>query len=152
MLHNSEYLKLSRPDIFTKIDTDKIGIFGHSQGGVGVFNAITNYKNSSKIKSAIALSPTNPELAKTLGWDYDVKNVSIPIFIVAGTGKMDAETITPLATMEKIFTEIPENNLTIMGRLKDIDHGDVQIKASAYIVAWFDWTLKKDEIGKKIFV
>lgn len=46
-----------------RIDLDNIGITGHSQGGVGVLNAITIQEHKDIYKAAVALSPTNQVLA-----------------------------------------------------------------------------------------
>ena len=64
---------------YEKIDFSNVGITGHSQGGVGVFNAITNQKHSDIYKAAVALSPTNKELAHNIEWDYDATKIDIPI-------------------------------------------------------------------------
>ena len=51
---------------FGKIDVDRIGTYGHSQGGTAVFNTITAQKHSDLYKTAVSLSPTNEELADFL--------------------------------------------------------------------------------------
>ena len=48
----------NRDSIFyKKIDFENIGISGHSQGGIGVFNAITEHEHCRIYKAAVALSP-----------------------------------------------------------------------------------------------
>jgi len=53
---------------YGKLDTDNIGIAGHSQGGVAVLNAVTSQAHNSMYKAAVPLSPTNEETAEGLGW------------------------------------------------------------------------------------
>ena len=38
--------------------------------------------------------------------------------MVVGTGKVDSEKITPLASLEAVFEEIENNQLTVMARRK----------------------------------
>ena len=54
-----------------------------------------------------------------------------------GTGKVDSETITPLASLEAVFEEIDNNQLTVMGRRKNTDHGEMLFKTDGYMTAWF---------------
>ena len=46
---------------YHKIDTEHIGITGHSQGGVAVFNEIKNNELSNMYTCAISLSPTQED-------------------------------------------------------------------------------------------
>lgn len=51
---------------FHQIDTARIGITGHSQGGAGVFNAITSQPHHALYRTAVALSPANERLSEAL--------------------------------------------------------------------------------------
>ena len=46
---------------YHKIDLDNIGITGHSQGGVGVYNTINETEQKALYKCAVSLSPTQEE-------------------------------------------------------------------------------------------
>ncbi len=65
---------------YNKIDTEKIGLSGHSQGGGGVINAITNFPESSLFKCAYSASaPTKPWTDTILAaLKYDCSKVKIP--------------------------------------------------------------------------
>ena len=63
---------------------DSVGITGHSQGGVGVFNAITVQEHSEIFRAAVSLSPTNKELADALEWNYDAAKINTPILLISG--------------------------------------------------------------------
>lgn len=102
---------------FDKIDMEKIGISGHSQGGVATINAINNFKNSEKIRSAYSISPTSLELAHGLSWDYDVTKIQIPIFYSAGTGDSDAKIVAPLSSLEENFAKTESGKPTFLGRM-----------------------------------
>lgn len=53
-------------DFFGKIDTESLGIAGHSQGGVGAINAVTQQKNGSAYKVICAQSVTSSAVANAL--------------------------------------------------------------------------------------
>ena len=60
-------------------------ISGHSQGGVGVFNAINEQEHSGMYTCAVSLSPTDWAVACAIGMTYDPYKTSIPTMILAGT-------------------------------------------------------------------
>lgn len=66
--HPSETLDfaLSTKEIADMIDKDNIAIGGHSQGGMGAFNAVNEYENGKMYKAIFSLSPTNRELGISL--------------------------------------------------------------------------------------
>lgn len=152
---------LNNVELQKMIDKDNIGVGGHSQGGMGTFNAITEFENSSKYKCAFALSPTSNPLAVALKWSnnldsesaygYDLSKVTIPIFMTAGDGKWDAETISPLSEMNKAFEEISNDISVVMARLKNTDHADVLRKSDGYVTAWLMYYLKNDTNAEKAF-
>ena len=107
---------------------DNIGIAGHSQGGVGVINAITTQKNKDIFKAAVAISPTNKELAAALQWDY---------WVVTG------------AQLSDIYNDIPGNK--IMLRRKSTAHGETLYAANGYVTAWFMWQLQGDMYAASAF-
>ncbi|MGN0772033.1 MAG: alpha/beta hydrolase [Christensenellales bacterium] len=136
---------------FNKIDVDNIGIAGHSQGGVAVVNAATEFDNSHLYKAAYIASITFYDLAAELGWNYDISKVEAPVFMVAGTGTADAETISPLSEMHKNFSLLDSSNPSLIARRKDTDHGEMLANADSYMTAWFMYWLKDDHQAKTIF-
>lgn len=128
---------------YNKIDTNNIGASGHSQGGAGIFNAITKNKHSSMYKTAVALSPTHEELADGLKWTYDLTKVKIPILMIAGTkGDFETKSVIPLEAMIKMYNKL--NVQKVMMRKIDIEHGQMLYEADGYVTAWFMWRLKND--------
>lgn len=160
--HASETLDfaLNTKEIADKVDTSKVAVCGHSQGGEGAFNAALEYDNSDMYKAVISLSPTNQELALGLKWGfnldtddmyaYRLENVTIPTMIIAGTGKFDSETVTPLYKMEDMFEQL--NTDVVMARLSNnVDHGAVLYEANGYVIAWLDYYLKGIETNGTAF-
>ena len=63
---------------YQKVDEEHIGISGHSQGGVGVFNAINEQPHGSLYTCAVSLSPTQLELAEALNMHYEPDKTNAP--------------------------------------------------------------------------
>jgi len=166
-------LNVDQESIFYgKIDTDNIGITGHSQGGVGAFNAVTEQTNGSKYKAIYAISATSryhaDELSKSSdadgatrgeGWNIDVSKVSVPIMMVAGTGTFDAGTMEEYAEalpegkvqgicslwwLEECYERMSDGVTRVIARQKGKDHGDMLRSADGYMTAWFCYYLKGD--------
>lgn len=133
---------------YQKIDMENMGIAGHSQGGVGVINAITTQQSKDIFKAAVAISPTNKELAHGLQWDYDATKINTPIMLLSGAGGGDDWVVTG-EQLEDIFADIDSNK--IMLRRKDTPHGEMLYSANSYITAWFMWQLRHDEDAAKAF-
>lgn len=141
--------------LYNKIDINNIGVAGHSQGGCGVINAITKYDNSNIYKVAYVASATTETMITNWKLDpfkYDIEKVNIPIFMVAGTGKIDAETISPLEDMKNNFDNLNDSIIAVMARRKNTDHGKMLSNADGYMTAWFMWHLQDDEEASQVFI
>lgn len=152
-------------DFYGKIDTDNIGITGHSQGGVGAINAVTEQENGNMYKAIFTLSATSRYHADELnkeasGWNCDPSKITIPCFMTAGTGIWDAGNLTeytktigdgeaqgicPLWWLEECYEAISDDTDKVIARHRDSDHGDIQHKADGYMTAWFMYHLQGDE-------
>lgn len=153
-------------DFYSKIDVDNIGIGGHSQGGVGTINAVTNQDNGGYYKVMYTASATSSYWGQdsVFGkeWSYDVSKVNIPYFMVAGTGYFDAGTaeditategqgITPLWSLNQNYANIPDTVTKVMARRVNTDHGDMLNQADGYMTAWFMYWLKGDQQAGNVF-
>lgn len=137
---------------YKKIDIDNIGITGHSQGGAGVINAITDTRHYDIYQTAVALSPSNEELSAALDWDYDASKINIPILLLSGTGNADENLVVNLQQLESIYDHIPDVNSKVMARRNDADHGDMLYFSDGYVTAWFMWQLQGDSEAAKAFI
>lgn len=136
---------------YHKVDTEKIGALGHSQGGAGVFNAVTARDHSAIYKTAVSLSPANEELAEALGWHYDVTGIQIPILLFAGTeGDFEMETVIPAEKLPEIYDKLDAPK--VMARKKGCEHGDMLYSADGYVTAWFLWRLQGNEDAAGAFI
>lgn len=134
---------------FGKVDFENVGIVGHSQGGVGVINAITTQQNRDIFKAAVSLSPSNKELAQNLLWDYDATKVNIPIMLISGAGGGD-DWVVNGEQLEEIYDDISSDK--IMLRRKETPYGEMLYSANGYVTAWFMWQLQGDEYAAKAFI
>lgn len=160
--HPSETLDfaLNTEEIANIIDIDKIAIGGHSQGGMGTFNAINEYENGNKYKALFSISPTSNELGIALQWGfnldsdnayaYKLDKIKIPTMLIAGTGKFDSETVSPLSEMEKAYNELNVDKV-MFRRSDNIDHGNMLYESNGYIIAWLDYYLKDIKENEKVF-
>ncbi len=128
---------------YQRIDFENVGAIGHSQGGAGVFKAITDMEHSSIYKTAVSLSPTHEEMAKQLKWDYDLTKIKIPLLMLAGTkGDFETKSVIPLEKMEEMYAKITSPK--VMARRLGAEHGDMLYSADGYNTAWFMWRLQND--------
>lgn len=148
---NAKYEGWETNPFYNKVDLENIGVYGHSQGGVGAINAVTNTEHANMYKAVFAASPTNMELASALEWDYDLSHVQIPIVLLAATGSVDSNTIIPLDGLQKMYDIIPSDT-KLMLRRNDGDHGDMLYYADGYMTAFFMWQLKNDGQAQNAFV
>lgn len=134
-----------------KIDQDNIGITGHSQGGIGVINAITDQKHSDIYKAAVILSCGNTEFSAAFQWSFDDTLIRTPSLILGSTGNTDAQ-IAPLESLQKLYNNIPDDVMKIMARRKNADHGEMLYFGDGYVTAWFMYRLKGDTDAGAAFV
>ncbi len=137
---------------YQKVDTDNIGSVGHSQGGVGAINAVTDTKHGYMYKTVVAESPANIELAESLEWNYDISKVNIPIMLTAGTGKVDSQTIIPIDKLNEMYNLVTQAPIKVMARRNGLDHGEILYSVDGYVTAWFMWQLQGDSEAAKAFI
>lgn len=135
---------------YGKIDMDNIGITGHSQGGIGVINAVTDQKHSDVYKAAVILSSTETDIAKAFLWESDSSLIHANTLMLASTGQTDSK-IAPLENIRKTYQDIPDDVIKVMARRNDCDHGEMLYYADGYVTAWFMWQLQEDMYAASAF-
>ena len=133
------------------VDTGNIGVSGHSQGGVGVMSAATTMEHHDMIRAIFAASPTNITLAKGLQWDYDPSLITVPIFLVSGTGNADENLVVSGQQLTDIYNIVPDSVTKVMARRTGADHPDMLTFADGYMTAWFMWQLQGDDEAARAF-
>lgn len=137
---------------YQSVDLDNIGVVGHSQGGVGVFNAATANQNGAKIRTIVAESPTNLPLAAALDWNYDPSAVRVPTLLLSGTGNGDENLVVSGEQLAEIYQTIPDSVPKMKLRRIGADHGDMLDATDGYVTAWLCWQLKGDMEAARAFV
>lgn len=127
------------------IDLDNMGITGHSQGAVGVINAITAQEHKDIYKAAVSLSPTNKELAHNLEWDFDASKITAPILIFGG----DNDWVATKEQFQSIYDDIPGEKC--MALRKSSEHNHMLYSGDGYVTAWFMYWLQGDEYAGGAF-
>ena len=134
----------------SKIDLDKIGITGHSQGGFGVVNAITEQRHAASYKAAVILSCSDTKIANAFQWEADNTLIKTPTMIMGSTGNTDSM-IASLEGLQGLYDNIPNNVTKLLARRNDADHGEMLYYADGYVTAWFLYYLANDAEAGKVF-
>ena len=144
-----------------KIDYDSMGIIGYSQGGAGAICAVTNYENGASYKAMFTGSAAYPTLAKNMGWEYDSSKITIPYFMVAGTGKSDdsgtnPETsyggVSPLSALIANYDSIADDVPKVRARAVGAEHEQMLMRSDGYMTAWMRYQLTGDEEAGSVFI
>lgn len=130
---------------YQKVDRSHIGISGHSQGGVAVFNAVGEQPHGGLYTCAVSLSPTEWALAMAIGLDYDPGKMTAPTLILAAPEK---DVIAPDG-VKSLAGAIPAGTVTALR--SGMDHGKMLYSADGYVTAWFMWHLQGDQDAAKAF-
>lgn len=137
---------------YQHINTEQIGVTGHSQGGAACINTVTQTKHADMYKAAFLVSPPVEELAFSLEWDYDISQVTIPVALFAGTGDTDATLISPLDGMLTLYEHAVSSPYVLFARKTGYDHGETAIQTDGYMTAWFCCWLKGDKTAAQAFI
>lgn len=136
---------------YRKLDLDNIGITGHSQGGAGVFTASSIMEHKNQYKTVVALSPTYEEIAHQFGWNYDLRKITVPTLMIAGTnGDFETKNVIPIEKMIEMYNKIP--SFKVMLRRIGADHGQMLYSVDGYVTAWFRWQLMEDAYAANAFI
>lgn len=150
-LNSSEQFNEQNNALYRKIDTENIGITGHSQGGYGVVNAVTDQKHAKNYKAAAILSSDAAFNGNDFQWEADAGLIRTPSLIIGSTGAVDS-TIASLENLKQLFADIPDSVDKVLARRNDADHGQMLYFADGYVTAWFMYYLQGDaEAGRAFF-
>lgn len=134
---------------YRKIDKDRIGAVGHSLGGVGVMNAVTERDHARFYRCAVLLSPaaireSDPETGRETYRGFD--KIAIPTALFLGTERdvLTSESATAL------FEELASDK--VMATRVGADHYATLYSEDGYVTAWLCWLLLDDDEAAKAFV
>lgn len=130
---------------YQKVDRTHIGISGHSQGGVGVFNAVNAQPHGDLYTCAVSLSPTECAVACAIGMNYDPYQTKIPTLMLAAA---ENDVITP-GGVKELFEAVGADKAAALR--PGMDHGKMLYSADGYVTAWFMWRLQGDQEAARAF-
>ncbi len=133
---------------YGKLDTSKIGAFGHSQGAGGVLNAVL--LQPTLFDAAIANALPNPMWWSTPVPDLADWPTAVPLWIQCGTSDT---LICSLAEMQNWYNDVP--GAAARARLKNAGHNVIQETNNGYQgydTAWFMYLLEGDTTARTAFV
>jgi len=122
------------------VDTSKIGLAGHSQGGGAVIKAGDGEPNGFDITTVVAMNPYGPS------W-VDAANQDGPVMIITGS----EDTVTPLSWTYPVFEAIQTNDQGgLFTVLQGAGHNEVG-RYQVVVKLWWQFTLYDNAgAGKKL--
>lgn len=148
--------------LYGRIDEDRIGIVGFSQGGAGALAGVSEYENGSTYKAIFTGSAAYQFMAGNFGWHYDVSKIHIPYFMAAGTGSSDDNGkadptkeyagVAPLSSLVENYNALPDSVAKVRGRATGAEHEDMLARSDGYMTAWMLYQLMGDPEAAKVFV
>lgn len=136
--------------LYGKVDVDNIGITGHSQGGYGVVNAITDQKNKESYKAAVILSSAPYSENNDFMWEADPSLIQAPTLLLSSTGNFDAA-VAPMESLQRVYDSIPDGVSKVLARRNAGDHGEMLYYGDGYVTAWFMYWLQDDAVAGEAF-
>lgn len=145
-----------------RLDVDRMGIVGFSQGGAGALAALTQYENGGLYRTIFTGSAAYPFLAENMGWHYDASLVSVPWLMVAGTGASDDAGVAdpteefggvaPLSSLVEVYDAVDSSLPRVRARAVGAEHEDMLARSDGYMTAWLLWQLCDDGNAARAFV
>ena len=134
--------------LYHRIDLQRMGVAGHSQGAIGAINAASADK---RFRVLYAASCPQAKLAKRLRWTYSLDGIHVPTMLSAGTWWIERQ-VSPLASLERLAGELPASTPMLMGRINGIEHRYVLHQGDAYMTAWLRYWLANDTLAAPAFL
>ncbi|MGC5772101.1 alpha/beta hydrolase [Paenibacillus pabuli] len=136
---------------YQRIEKDRIGAAGHSQGSTGVINAHTNFENGNIIKTVVSIAL--PDLKYCDPEDvYDTSALKIPFFVLGGTRDF---IISPTDSNQLALKNANPDIPTMMAMAKGAAHTAIEKDGGqhrGYLTAWMMYWLMDDVEARDAFV
>lgn len=134
--------------LYHKVDTSRVGLAGHSQGGAATLAAATLYANHTHYKALCVQSAGGSFTDSVPG--QAASEIEAPLLMMAGTGNSDANLLCKLEAMQTSCDSV-RTQPAMMGRLVGMEHGDVLKRGDAYTTAWMRYWLYEDQEAAQCF-
>ncbi len=122
------------------VDTTRIGMAGHSQGGGAVVKAGDGEPNGFDITTVVTMNPYGP------GW-VDAGSQDGPVLVITGS----EDTVTPLSWTYPVFEAVQTNDQGgLFTVLQGAGHNDID-RYQTVVKLWWQFTLNENAgAGKKL--
>ncbi|WP_413378703.1 alpha/beta hydrolase [Paenibacillus taichungensis] len=136
---------------YHRIQKDRVGAAGHSQGSTGVINAHTNFENGALIKTVVSIAL--PELKYCDPEDvYDTSALKVPFFVIGGTRDF---IISPSESNKLALNNTNSDLPVLMAMAKGAAHTAIEQDGGqhrGYLTAWMRYQLMNDSEARMAFV
>ncbi|MFE6073969.1 alpha/beta hydrolase [Paenibacillus sp. NPDC057886] len=136
---------------YHRIQKDRVGAAGHSQGSTGVINAHTNFENGGLIKTVVSIAL--PELKYCDPEDvYDTSALKVPFFVIGGTRDF---IISPSESNKLALNNTNPDLPVLMAMAKGAAHTAIEQDGGqhrGYLTAWMRYQLMNDSEARTAFV
>ena len=133
------------PELESRVDRSRVGIFGHSQGGAGAINAAAQVE----VAAVYAASPASHKVARSNDWDYNTADVEEPLFLMTSDGRSDRWFVSPWEDLQESYESA--GGPAVIARRLGADHKDVLELGDGYATAWFRYILADDPDARDVF-
>lgn len=136
---------------YHRVQKDRVGAAGHSQGSTGVINAHTNFENGDLIKTVVSIAL--PDLKYCDPEDvYDTSALKVPFFVIGGTRDF---IISPSDSNKLALNNTNSNLPVLMAMAKGAAHTAIEQDGGqhrGYLTAWMRYQLMNDSEARMAFV
>lgn len=136
---------------YHRVQKDRVGAAGHSQGSTGVINAHTNFENGNLIKTVVSIAL--PELKYCDPEDvYDTSALKVPFFVIGGTRDF---IISPSDSNKLALDNTNPDLPVLMAMAKGAAHTAIEQDGGqhrGYLTAWMRYQLMNDSEARMAFV
>lgn len=123
---------------YAVVDTTKIGLAGHSQGGGAVVKAGDGEPNGFDITTVVSMNPYGP------AW-VDAGNQDGPVLIITGS----QDNVTPLSWTYPVFEAVQTNDQGgVFTVLEGAGHNDLD-RYQSVVKLWWQFTLNENAAAGK---
>lgn len=136
---------------YHRIQKDRVGAAGHSQGSTGVINAYTNFENGDLIRTIVSIAL--PDLKYCDPEDvYNTSALKVPFFVMGGTRDF---IISPSDSNQLALRNANPDLPALMAMAKGAAHTAIEQDGGqhrGYLTAWMRYQLMDDLEARDAFV
>lgn len=138
-------------ELFHRLDLDRIGAVGHSQGATGVINAQTDFPEGAHIKTVVSVA------LPALHWceekdRYDTSALTSSLLILGGTGD---GIVSPAFSNQSALRQLDASLRGALALFDGAGHSAIEGDGTVlrgYLTAWLRMQLANDDVAAEAFL